>query len=51
MTVLLAIGTGKGLFLARSEDDRKSWQLSGPHHPSGPHPESATPATTPAAQD
>jgi hypothetical protein len=30
MTVLLAIGTGKGLFLARSEDDRKSWQLSGP---------------------
>ncbi|HZN73765.1 MAG TPA: exo-alpha-sialidase [Micromonosporaceae bacterium] len=33
MSVLLAIGTGKGLFLARSEDDRKSWELSGPHHP------------------
>jgi len=32
MTVLLAIGTGKGLFLARSDDDRKSWQLSGPHY-------------------
>jgi hypothetical protein len=26
------IGTGKGLFLARSDDDRKSWQLSGPLH-------------------
>src|SRR5262245_24005264 len=26
------IGTEKGLFLARSDDDRKSWQLSGPHH-------------------
>jgi photosystem II stability/assembly factor-like uncharacterized protein len=24
------IGTGKGLFLARSDDDRKSWQVSGP---------------------
>jgi hypothetical protein len=33
MTVLLAIGTGKGLFLARSEDDRKSWGVSGPHYP------------------
>ena len=33
MSVLLAIGTGKGLFLARSEDDRKSWQLTGPHAP------------------
>jgi photosystem II stability/assembly factor-like uncharacterized protein len=32
-THLLAIGTGKGLYLARSEDDRRSWQLSGPHHP------------------
>lgn len=32
MTTLLAIGTGKGLFLARSEDDRKSWEVSGPHH-------------------
>lgn len=30
MTVLLAIGTRKGLYLARSEDDRKSWDLSGP---------------------
>ena len=26
------IGTGKGLFLARSDDDRKSWQLSEPQH-------------------
>jgi photosystem II stability/assembly factor-like uncharacterized protein len=33
MTTLLAIGTGKGLYLARSNDDRKSWQLSGPHYP------------------
>jgi photosystem II stability/assembly factor-like uncharacterized protein len=33
MSVLLAIGTGKGLFIARSEDDRRSWELSGPHHP------------------
>ena len=33
MTTLLAIGTGKGLFLARSEDGRASWRLSGPHHP------------------
>jgi hypothetical protein len=33
MTVLLMIGTGKGLFLARSEDDRKSWTMSGPHFP------------------
>jgi hypothetical protein len=32
-TTLLAIGTGKGLFLARSEDDRRSWELSGPHFP------------------
>jgi hypothetical protein len=32
MTALLAIGTGKGLFLATSED-RGSWQLSGPHFP------------------
>lgn len=32
MTTLLAIGTGKGLYLARS-DDRRSWQLSRPHHP------------------
>lgn len=33
MAVLLAIGTGKGLFLARSEDERKSWEVSGPHFP------------------
>jgi hypothetical protein len=32
MTALLAIGTGKGLFLATS-DDRRSWQVSGPHFP------------------
>ncbi|REF34882.1 WD40/YVTN/BNR-like repeat-containing protein [Thermasporomyces composti] len=32
MTVLLAIGTAKGLFLARS-DDRERWELSGPHVP------------------
>src|SRR5262245_39462075 len=31
MGTLLAIGTGKGLFLAQSDDDRKSWELSGPH--------------------
>lgn len=31
MTVLLAIGTNKGLYLARSEDGRKSWHLTGPH--------------------
>ncbi|HUR08716.1 MAG TPA: exo-alpha-sialidase, partial [Nonomuraea sp.] len=27
---LAAIGTAKGLFLARSEDDRKTWSLTGP---------------------
>ncbi|MEV6523629.1 exo-alpha-sialidase [Longispora sp. NPDC051575] len=32
MTVLLAIGTGKGLFLATSED-RRTWELTGPHFP------------------
>jgi photosystem II stability/assembly factor-like uncharacterized protein len=32
-TTLLAIGTGKGLFLARSEDDRRTWEFSGPHFP------------------
>jgi hypothetical protein len=31
MAVLLAIGTGKGLFLARSDDDRRTWQVSGPN--------------------
>jgi photosystem II stability/assembly factor-like uncharacterized protein len=33
MTVLLTIGTGKGLFLATSRDDRKSWDVSDPHFP------------------
>ncbi|WP_029431321.1 sialidase family protein [Blastococcus sp. URHD0036] len=31
MTDLLAIGTRKGLWLARSDDDRHSWSLDGPH--------------------
>src|SRR3954447_5990737 len=31
MTDLLAIGTRKGLWLARSDDDRRSWALDGPH--------------------
>ncbi|MGW6930683.1 WD40/YVTN/BNR-like repeat-containing protein [Lentzea sp. NPDC054927] len=31
MTVVVAIGTRKGLWLARSED-RVNWQLDGPHH-------------------
>jgi hypothetical protein len=31
MTDLLAIGTRKGLWLARSEDDRRTWTLDGPH--------------------
>jgi hypothetical protein len=30
---LLAIGTQKGLFLAASSDDRRTWQVSGPHFP------------------
>jgi hypothetical protein len=30
---LLAIGTGKGLFLARSRDGRASWEVDGPHFP------------------
>jgi len=29
--VLLAVGTGKGLFIARSSGGRASWRLSGPH--------------------
>ncbi|WP_232290275.1 exo-alpha-sialidase [Micromonospora sp. ATCC 39149] len=33
MTTLLAIGTGKGLFLATSVDGRRTWRVSGPHHP------------------
>jgi len=32
-TSVLAIGTGKGLFLARSDDDRKTWEINGPHFP------------------
>jgi hypothetical protein len=32
-TNLLAIGTGKGLFLARSDDDRRTWEISAPHFP------------------
>jgi photosystem II stability/assembly factor-like uncharacterized protein len=31
MTVLLMIGTRKGLWLAHSDDDRRSWKLDGPH--------------------
>jgi len=31
MTALLAIGTGKGLFLVTSTDGRRTWQVSGPH--------------------
>ncbi|MGY2004525.1 exo-alpha-sialidase [Blastococcus sp. SYSU DS1024] len=31
MTDLLAIGTRKGLWLARSDDDRRTWNLDGPH--------------------
>jgi hypothetical protein len=31
MTVLLAIGTRKGLWLARSDDDRRTWTVDGPH--------------------
>lgn len=33
MTVLLAIGTSKGLFLARAARDRTQWTISGPHFP------------------
>ena len=31
MTDLLAIGTRKGLWLARSEDDRRTWSVGEPH--------------------
>lgn len=31
MTVLLAIGTAKGLFLARGDRARQSWSVDGPH--------------------
>ncbi|MGN9779472.1 WD40/YVTN/BNR-like repeat-containing protein [Micromonospora sp. H33] len=33
MATLLAIGTAKGLFLATSTDDRRTWEVSGPQHP------------------
>jgi photosystem II stability/assembly factor-like uncharacterized protein len=33
MATLLAIGTGKGLFLATSDDGRRSWRVDGPHFP------------------
>lgn len=33
MATVLMIGTGKGVFLATSNDDRHSWQLTGPHFP------------------
>jgi photosystem II stability/assembly factor-like uncharacterized protein len=32
-TALLAIGTRKGLWLATSDDGRKTWNFTGPHHP------------------
>jgi hypothetical protein len=31
MTDLIAVGTRKGLFLARSEDGRRTWTVDGPH--------------------
>jgi photosystem II stability/assembly factor-like uncharacterized protein len=31
MATVLAVGTEKGLFLARSEDERRTWRVSGPH--------------------
>ncbi|HEX2132090.1 MAG TPA: exo-alpha-sialidase [Actinophytocola sp.] len=33
MTVVLAIGTRKGLWLATSTDGRATWELTGPRHP------------------
>ncbi|PYC66558.1 glycosyl hydrolase [Micromonospora arborensis] len=33
MATLLAIGTAKGLFLATSGDDRRTWEITGPHFP------------------
>jgi hypothetical protein len=33
MTTLLAIGTQKGLFLATSDDDRRTWQVGPAHFP------------------
>jgi hypothetical protein len=31
MTVLLMIGTRKGLWIARGNDDRRGWDLGDPH--------------------
>jgi arginyl-tRNA synthetase len=36
MAVLLPVGTRKGLFLLRSDDDRKDWELEGPLLPGWP---------------
>jgi hypothetical protein len=33
MTVVLAIGTRKGLWLASSSDGRATWEVTGPQHP------------------
>ncbi|MGH3763489.1 WD40/YVTN/BNR-like repeat-containing protein [Actinophytocola sp.] len=33
MTVVLAIGTKKGLWLATGTDGRAGWEVTGPHHP------------------
>ena len=33
MAHILMIGTSKGLFVARSDDDRRTWQISGPDFP------------------
>jgi len=33
MTAVLAIGTRKGMWLATSEDGRKTWEVTGPNHP------------------
>src|SRR3979409_699654 len=32
MDVRLLIGTNTGLFIAESDDRRKDWRISGPHH-------------------
>ncbi|HEY8791968.1 MAG TPA: hypothetical protein VIL96_03705 [Gaiellaceae bacterium] len=36
MAVLLPVGTRKGLFLLRSDDDRKDWEVEGPLLPGWP---------------
>src|SRR5256885_16788390 len=36
MGVLLSVGTKKGLFLLRSDADRKKWELEGPLLPGWP---------------